>query len=352
MGFCDYPEDMRNDVTGSVIHTIVNHKMYATNLAIAPTATQRQDLSSERMDINTLVIAVYAQNEHEVTAILDYSIDPWVPSRLFLSAIQTAVIVNNRKIAEILLAAARKTDVGLVSKDRKQVQARVMKDSIDSAVWRRGWTMAEQLMEFSAKYIAKPPPSAVNDWVMKAVSSDAFDTLVTMRDTGCIRSRTKHYANSIVRGLLANANPDSALRFCTEKRFLLPRTRFLQNRSLLEVAIDHDNPRLVKTAVGMDPNDDYANQLRMAIMSQKTEAVRALLDCGVDPEARVYPPPDATTCDLARFHPDIYSLLKEKIKEKMEALGPEYSAPRQISIGGRGRISCLTYTFHAEKAKG
>jgi hypothetical protein len=78
----------------------------------------------------------------------------------------------------------------------------------------------------------------------------------------------------------------------------------------------------------------------------------ALLDCGVDPEARIDPPPSATTYDLTRFHPDIYSLLKVKIKEKMEALGPEYRAPRQVTTGGRGKIYYLTYTFHAGIPKG
>ncbi|KAF2994681.1 hypothetical protein E8E13_001948 [Curvularia kusanoi] len=325
------PEDLRKGVTESVIQTLITHLEYPTNLAIIATPNQYQNLQVDRMNYITLVVALYAQNEDEVRAILDGGVDPWIQTALFRSAIHISTDLNSEGLVRLVLTATDKMNVGPISKQRRDLQGRIMTQSIFASMRRRQWTIVDCLMKWSASHVAKPPLRTVQHWVeLAASSSDACGTLVTMQKLGFLR-HNHNYHKAIAMGLMLNPKPEYVLRICIKERLLhehsLIEWRGYQSWTLLEIAIAGDKSALVKAVLAVNAPANMSESLRFAIWSDSCAAVRVLLDHGADPEAPMQPPAIETTCELAEDNPGISKMIKKAIEKKKDALGTRQYAP-------------------------
>ena len=355
MSWGNFPEDVRLDMTTDIIRIIIKHSVPMTvRLAVEPTPLQQQDLSDHRMDRIVLAVAMYTQAVNEVRALLDDGADPWGQTVLFKDPIYIATELGNEEMVKAILLAIDKIEVGLVAKQHRQRQARVMTNAIQLAVRNGHWLIAERLMTWSTENNVKSPFSSVGSWVRKAVSSDKFDILEKMRTLGYLQYRIGMYAEFIVGGLLSNPKPEPALRFCIDHR-LFDENKVVSGRYstrwLLDIAIQWKNVPLVKAAIAVNSYADRSASLRSAIKQNSPSIVRALLDSGVDPEARMHPPVDQTTCELATGHTQIYNMLRKAIQRKRETLGADYHPPHQKLIAKNGGYDYVAYTFHAPKPK-
>jgi hypothetical protein len=354
MSFGYLSENRRLGITEKIIQIIIKHSVQLpVRLAIEPTSLQQQDLNNDRMDNIALAMAMFAQVRPTFRAILRQGVDPWGQTMLFKDTIYIATELDDERFVDMLLLATDKNEIGLISKQRRQRQARVMSNALELAVHEGRWTIAERLMTWSAANNAKLPLSAVGSCVKHAISSDKFNFLTKIHELGYFQHAIHKYAEFIVDGLLSNTKPEPALRFCIDHRFFhensIVSRQYGFSARLLDIAVNKESVPLVKAAIAVNSYADRSASLRDAIQQRSPSIVCALLDSGLDPEAPMHPPPDQTTCELSSGHNEIYNMIRKAIVEKKQALGSYYRAPHQKVYTGCGNSDYVAYTFHAPK---
>ncbi|KAG9197033.1 hypothetical protein G6514_002518 [Epicoccum nigrum] len=354
MSFGYLSENRRLSITEKIMQIIIKRSVQLpVRLAIEPTLLQQQDLNNDRMDNIALAMAMYAHFGPTFEAILRQGVDPWGQAMLFKDSIYIATELDDERFVEMLLLATDKNEIGLISKQRRQRQARVMSNALELAVRKGRWTIAERLMTWSAANNAKLPLSAVGSCVKHAISSDNFKFLTKIHELGYFRNAIHKYAEFIVDGLLSNTKPEPALRFCIDHHFFhensIVSRQYEFSARLLDIAIYEKSVPLVQAAIAVNSYADLSASLRNAIKKRSPSIVCALLDSGVDPEAPMHPPPDQTTCELASGCSEIYNMTRRAIVEKKQALGADYHAPHQKVYTGCGNFDYVAYTFHAPK---
>jgi hypothetical protein len=358
MRYADGPEKSREAVTEILIQTIIVRCANPTNLAVAPTRNQCKELDSNRIEHATLAVALYVDADDVVESILSAGIDPWTQSSLFKPPIEIAARMNSATNVQKILLVTDKIHAGHLSQECKHNQARIIFNAIEAAARYHHWSVAEQMMMWSAEHLAKPSLSQVGYWIRVAVASSSLNALRTIRGCGYLQHSMRKYAVYIVYGLVRNANPEPILRFCIKEGLFFENDPSEYGRDLLNEAVYHESTGLARAAFAVNAYADCPTALRVAIKKGDAPMVRVLLDHGVDPEARMHQPPERTTCELAckypaSEHPEIRYLLCRAIKEKMKALGSNYRAPHQITRASpKDKWVLVAYTFHAPTSGG
>lgn len=325
---------------------IIERYANPVNITISPTALQLRDLDQDRIGCVILALAIYFGAPSVVTIAVSQKIDPWSESSLFKCALYVATEMNNEQLVQRLLLETDKTDIGEISKDRKNIQARVILSSLSVAALHGNWVIAERLMNWSANGFAKPPFSLIGLLTEYAVASESEKTLITMCKLGYFQRHMKHYGEYIIKGLARSARPELILRFCVRESFLCEHDPLGNHTYLINLAVRYGSTRLAEAAFAVNAYGDYPAALRAAIGRSDVAMVRTLLDNGVDPEARMHTPVKETTCELSHNY-EICKALREAIVNKMKALGPNYRPPHQILYTDKKVEGVLVaYTFY------
>jgi hypothetical protein len=353
-GFLDHgdnTEDSQESITRLVIQIIIKRCADPIKLVFAPTVSQRRILEHGKLEYAMLAMSLYATNDDLAETLLKNGTDPWVQSSLFQPAIQIAVEMDNKRIVLKILSMTDQFKFGDNTKKHVNLQSRVTHKAINTTVRKNSWDMAELLMRWSSSAFAKPSLDTICSWIFRAVESGSLTALKTLQNNGYFQLDIVHYEHFIVKGLIENPDPEPVLRFCIQQDLLEVHCPY-DTPGLLSRAVYEGSVRLAKAFFAVNAYDDFPEALRAAIRYNDEPMVRVLLENGVDPEARVHPPPSVTTCELASANPAIYDMLKDAIQKKMLALGDNYRAPHQsiASHAKRGMIN-VAYTFHAPKSK-
>ena len=353
MRYADCPETTRESVTKVLIQIIIERCTYPVNLAVAPTPTQCKELDDDRIEHTTLALALYVDADDLVESILSSGIDPWTQSSLFKPPIEIAARMNSETNVQKILLVTDKTHAGHLSKECKHIQARIIFNAIDAAAHYHHWSVAEQMMVWSAEHLGKPSLSQVGYWICEAVKSSSLNALRTIRGCGYLQHSMRKYARYIVYGLVRNANPEPILRFCIKEGLFFENDPFKNGRDLLSEAVDLRSTSLAKASFAVNAYADCPTALRAAISHGDAPMVRVLLDHGVDPEARMHQPPEKTTWELACDDFEIRFLLCGAIEKKMKALAPNYRPSHQVSRASpKDKWFLVAYTFHAPASGG
>ncbi|KAH6633779.1 hypothetical protein C7974DRAFT_178031 [Boeremia exigua] len=334
---------------------VIARRYGSVNAAIAPYLYQLRDLKDDRISYTALAVALYARDTDVAAAMIGAGMNPWDQSCLFSCAIYITTEVNDLHILKMLLSAADKLDMDMSSESRKKLQYRTITRSIHNATHAGYWDVAVLLLVWGATNIKKPPCSTVKFWMERAAAADGLDFLDNIRKLGYIRHSISNYAHCIIRGLLRNPMPDSALRFCIRNGLLNEhnKTSTCKNTSyhhLLNLAVLERNILLAKAALAVNAYADQPAALRTAISLGDTSMVRFLLDSGVDPEGLMHPPVEKTTCELAEPDSEVYHALKSAIHKKMQRLGTNYRPPHQVVRTSKKDPGVyVAYTFHAPR---
>ncbi|KAJ4331386.1 hypothetical protein N0V95_009894 [Ascochyta clinopodiicola] len=354
MGFASFPANVPRDaVVEKVLQSVIWGCPHILNLTIAPSAVQLRDNKEHCI---TLGVALYCQNNDLVAAILDAGVDPWDRSNILGSGIHVATKLNNVPLVNVLLLATDKYDVGKTFKDRKRLQSRVILNSIHQALSDGNWAVAGTLLTWDSQHSPIPPLKVVGSWIERAAAANSVDFLKRAHELRYLRHKAIEYVGYIIKGLVKSVQPEPVLRYCIKEGLLCEHDKFLYGQAaqeraggqhLLNLAVLENSVPLAKATFAVNAYGDMSMALRTAIQTGNVAMVRLLLENGADPEARVHPPVEKSTWELAGSTL-MRLIVRQAVGRKIRALGTRYNPPHHVVRDvEKQKNTYVQYTFSA-----